>query len=84
MSQLIHVFECKSETKSLFRVEFFNNIKLILAVLVSFAVLAASVAVPQLHTVFETVTLTSQQILIALGFSAAVPFVSGIFTSSGK
>lgn len=84
MSQLIHVFECKSETKSLFRVEFFNNIKLILAVLVSFAVLAASVAVPQLQTVFETVTLTSQQILIALGFSAAVPFVSGIFTSSGK
>ena len=84
MSQLIHVFECKSETKSLFRVEFFNNIKLILAVLVSFAVLAASVAVPQLQTVFETVTLTSQQILIALGFSAAVPFVSGIFTSSVK
>lgn len=84
MSQLIHVFECKSETKSLFRVEFFSNIKLILAVLVSFGVLAAAVSVPQLQTVFETVTLTSQQILIALGFSAAVPFVSGIFTSSGK
>lgn len=84
MSQLIHVFECKSENRSLFRVEFFSNVKLILAVIVSFGALALAVAVPQLQSVFETVTLTSQQMLIALGFSAAVPFVSGIFNSSGK
>ncbi|MDE6092185.1 MAG: HAD-IC family P-type ATPase, partial [Ruminococcus sp.] len=79
MSQLIHVFECKSETKSIFRINIFSNIKLVLAVLVSFGALAAAVAVPQLQTVFETVTLTSHQLLIALGFSAAIPVISGIF-----
>lgn len=79
MSQLIHVFECKSETKSLFRIDIFNNMKLILAVLVSFGALAAAITVPQLQVVFETVSLTSKQLLIALGFSAAVPFVSSIF-----
>lgn len=84
MSQLIHVFECKSETRSLFRIDLFSNMKLILAVLVSFGALAAAVTVPQLQVVFETVSLTSQQLLIALGFSAAVPFVSSVFNSAKK
>lgn len=79
MSQLIHVFECKSETKSIFKIKFFNNIKLVLAVLVSFGALALSVAFPPLQTVFETVTLTSHQMLIALGFSAVIPIISAIF-----
>lgn len=81
MSQLIHVFECKSETKSIFRINLFSNVKLILAVLVSFAVLAAAVVVPQLQVIFETVMLNSEQLLIALGLSAAVPIISSIFKS---
>ena len=76
VSQLIHVFECKSETKSLFGINIFSNIKLIAAVGISAAVLVAAVAVPQLRVVFETVGLTSQQLLTALGFSAAVPLLS--------
>ena len=28
LTQLIHVFECKSETKSIFTIPYFNNIKL--------------------------------------------------------
>lgn len=79
MSQLIHVFECKSESRTLFRIDLLSNMKLVLAVLVSFAVLAAAVTVPQLQVVFETVPLTSQQLLIALGLSAAVPVISGFF-----
>ena len=78
MSQLIHVFECKSETKSLFHVKLFSNIKLIFAVLISFAVLAAAVLIPQLQVVFQTVSLTSDQLLIAIGFSAIVPLISAI------
>lgn len=35
VAQLFHVFECKSETHSLFGVPFFNNKKLIGAVMVS-------------------------------------------------
>lgn len=79
MSQLIHVFECKSETKSLFRIDLFSNVKLILAVLISFLVLAATVVLPQLQPIFQTVLLTSEQLLIALGLSAAVPVLSSVF-----
>lgn len=78
MSQLIHVFECKSEEHSLFGIDLFSNMKLVFSVLISFAVLAAAVAVPQLQTVFGTVDLSSQQMLTALAFSAAVPIISGI------
>ena len=79
MSQLIHVFECRSEHKSIFRMNPFGNMKLLLAVLISLGALAAAVAVPQLQVVFDTVMPTTQQLLIALGLSVAVPVVSSIF-----
>ena len=62
----------------------FGNIKLLLAALISFAVLAAAVTVPQLCSLFDTVRLTSQQMLTALGLSAAVPLLSGIFSAGKK
>ena len=79
MSQLIHVFECKSETKSLLGINLFSNVKLILAVMISFAALAAAVAIPQLQIVFQTVMLSSEQLLVAVGLSTAVPVLSTIF-----
>ena len=78
MSQLIHVFECKSETKSLFRINPLSNIKLLIAAGISIGALAAAVAFPQLQVVFETVMLSREQLLIAFGLSAAVPIISGI------
>lgn len=78
MSQLVHVFECKSETKGIFGINYFDNLKLIGAVLVSLAVLAAAVYVPVIQTVFSTVSLGKTPLLISLGFSVAVPFISGI------
>ncbi|MDE6783900.1 MAG: cation-translocating P-type ATPase [Ruminococcus sp.] len=84
VSQLIHVFECKSETKSIFRINIFSNMKLILAVLVSVAALAAAVAVSQLQGVFETVMLTGEQFFAALGFSIVIPVFSGILTKPVK
>ena len=54
----------------------FGNIKLVGAVLISGAVLAAAVLVPQLQMVFSTVTPDAVQLIIALGFSAAAPLVS--------
>ena len=80
MSQLIHVFECKSEEKGLFRINIFSNIKLILAVLVSMTALILAVSVPQLQVIFETVTLSREQLLISLGLSALIPFISGFFS----
>lgn len=78
VSQLVHVFECKSETKGIFSINYFNNIKLIGAVIISLAVLAAAVYVPVIQTVFSTVSLAKKPLLISLGFSVAVPFISGI------
>ena len=82
VSQLIHVFECKSERKSIFGINPFNNVKLILAVLVSGGALAAAVLFTPLQQIFATVPLTSEQLFAALGFSVVVPLVCGIF--SGK
>jgi len=79
MSQLIHVFECRSETRSIFRINPFGNMKLLLAAVISVGVLAAAVMVPQLQTVFETVIPEREQFLTALGLSAAVPVISGLF-----
>ena len=83
-SQLIHVFECKSERGSIFSINPFSNIKLILAVIVSALALVAAVIITPLQAVFETVSLTKEQLFAALGFSVIIPFVSGIFGGKGK
>ena len=80
MSQLIHVFECRSENKSLFGMNPFGNMKLVFAVIISVGVLSASVFIPELREIFGTVMLERQQFLTALGFSIAVPLVSNIFS----
>lgn len=79
LSQLIHVFECKSERRSLFSMHYGNNWWLIGAVLLSLAVLASAIGVPVLQVIFSTVMLTKEQLLAAVGFSLAVPLCSGIF-----
>lgn len=81
-SQLIHVFECKSERESIFSISLFSNIKLILAVIVSLAELVAAVMLPFMQGIFATVPLTNEQLFAAIGFSVIIPFISGIF--SGK
>ena len=81
-SQLIHVFECRSEHKSIFRMNPFGNMKLVGAVLLSVAALAAAVMIPQLQLVFSTVTPDTMQLLIALGFSFAVPVLTSLIHNS--
>ena len=76
VSQLIHVFECRSERRSVFTMNPFGNMKLVGAAAVSAAVLAAAVMVPQLQVVFSTVTPDGIQLLTALGFSASVPVLA--------
>lgn len=87
LSQLVHVFECKSERRTLFSMHYGNNLWLVGAVLVSLGVLAAAIAVPMLRVIFSTVMLTKQQLAAAVGFSLAVPLCSsvfGLFSSKGK
>ena len=80
VSQLIHVFECRSESRSLFSMNPFGNMKLVGAVLVSGAVLAAAVLVPQMQVIFSTAAPSMAELFIALGFSAAVPLVSSVLS----
>lgn len=78
LSQLVHVFECKSEKHSLFRIKYLNNMKLIGAALISLAALIAAVQIPVMQVIFGTVTLSFTGWLISIGFSVAVPLMASI------
>ena len=82
-SQLIHVFECKSENGNIFTVKYFSNLKLIAAVLISLAVITASVYLPVFQPVFSTVPLGRNELLASLAFAAAIPVVN-CFVNPGK
>ncbi len=77
-SQLIHVFECRSEQKSVFRMNPLENPALILAVLVSAGVTAMCIYVPFLSVAMETTPLILPQMAWSLIFAAAVPMASGL------
>ncbi len=84
MSQLMHVFECKSEEKSIFSVPYLNNLFLIFAVIISAAVLGAALYIPALQLVFSTVPLSFNQLATATIFAVIVPLLSSIFNTPKK
>ncbi|MBQ8435943.1 MAG: cation-translocating P-type ATPase [Oscillospiraceae bacterium] len=75
-SQLIHVFECKSETKGILRINIFSNIKLVLAAIISLAVVIAAVYFPPANIIFGTVALPRKIIFISVAFSIAIPILA--------
>ncbi len=79
MSQLVHVFECKSEKRSIFRINVLDNPALILAAAASIGVTALAVYLPVAQLVFSTVALTSGQFLQSLLYAMVVPLVSAAF-----
>ncbi len=78
LTQLLHVFECKSEGKSIFSVPYFNNIRLIGAVMISMAVVFAVIYVFPLRVVFSTTALTAGQLLMIAFYSLAAPVLSAV------
>lgn len=78
-TQLVHVFECKSETLPLGRIKLLNNPFMLIAVLISAGVTAAAVYIPALRLVFGTVPLGWGQLGIIAAATLLVPVVSGIF-----
>lgn len=84
MSQLIHVFECKSEEKSLLSMPLFNNLFMIAAVTLSLIVILAAIYLPVLQPVFSTVVLSPLQLAVALAFSFAPPLLSVISVIASK
>lgn len=84
MSQLIHVFECKSEEKTLFSVPYFNNAFLLFAVIVSAAALFAGIYVPLLGRIFCTAIPDFRCLAVSIGSAFLVPVLSGLFSSTKK
>lgn len=78
LTQLVHVFECKSETKGLLHIPIFNNKKLLLAVLTSLTVVFGAVYFPPLQVVFSTVALTPKEILTVLGYCMCGPVLAAL------
>jgi Ca2+-transporting ATPase len=81
LTQLTHVFECKSERKTIFEIPLFNNIYLVLAVLCSLTMILSVIYIPLLQPIFKTSALTFNEWLLIIGFTALGPVVSTFFRS---
>jgi Ca2+-transporting ATPase len=79
LSQLIHVFECRSEKHSIFEIKLFTNIYLVGAVLTSIIMLLSVIYTPFLQGVFHTVALDLGQWLIVIFFSGIIAFINSIY-----
>lgn len=79
LTQLIHVFECKSETKNIFQMPLFNNIYMVFAVLLSLVMILGVVYIPSLQTIFKTVPLGLDSWLVTGGLSFLVPVLASFF-----
>jgi Ca2+-transporting ATPase len=79
VSQLIHVFECKSESKGIFEIKLFSNMYLVLAVISSILMLLGVIYLPFMRPIFGTVPLRTNEWMIAVGISLLVPVVFGIW-----
>ena len=79
MSQLFHVFECKSERHSVFQVGLLNNIYLVLAVISSTIMLILTIYNPWLQSIFKTQGLTLIQWGIVIVFSGTISTISSLF-----
>ena len=66
LSQLVHVFNIRSKTNSIFKAGIFNNMYLIYAVLCSFALMLAVLCIPFLQGIFNVVTLSGGDTLIVV------------------
>lgn len=76
--QLVHVFECKSEKKSIFRINYFNNRKLLLAVSISLILTIGSVWFAPVGRILKNYPLTLKQLGVVAFFTLIVPVVNGI------
>lgn len=82
--QLIHVFECKSETKNIFHIRYFNNPLLVIAVLISAVLMIVVVYIPILNGIFGTVALEFKDIFWVIAYSFLGPLVSALIFRNKK
>lgn len=75
-SQLVHVFECKSEKRSVFEMPLFNNPFLIGAVVISTAMILSVIYIPGLQGIFRTCALPGRDWYFVAGFALLGPCCS--------
>ena len=78
-TQLVAVFECKSEDRSLFTIRFGNNKKLLAAALSSAVLVLGTVLIKPAAAIFGVVPLTKSGWLAVFAATFAVPFFSSVF-----
>lgn len=76
LSQLIHVFECKSETKSIFKIPYGNNKMLLFSALISAIVAIASIYLQPLNQLLKTCPLPQAQFLITVACTLIIPVLN--------
>lgn len=79
MSQLFHVFECRSERHSIFEIKLFSNPYLVLAVLSSVIMLLSIIYVPFLRKIFHTTALGINNWLLVLFCSSVIFFINSVY-----
>lgn len=77
-SQLIHVFECRSEKFSLFEVNPFTNMYLLGAVCISIGALLGIIYLPVFQLIFHTTALNFGQWLVIVFFSGIISLINSI------
>ena len=76
--QLIHVFECKSEKKSIFQINHLKNKKLIFASLVSISFAICAVWIEPINVISRNCPLNFSQTMVVLIFTLSVPTINAI------
>ena len=87
MSQLLHVFECRSERHSIFEIKIFSNPYLLGAVCVSVIMICSILYIPFFKSVFNTVSLNLMQWSLVLFFSGIIFLINSMYLyikSKGK
>lgn len=79
LSQLTHVFECRSEKHSVFQINFFSNMYLFGAVAISVAMLVSIIYIPVMQGIFHTVALNLGQWCIVIFFSTIISMINSLY-----
>lgn len=81
LAQLVHSFECRSDTKGLLQIDLRENLLLVAANAVSILMMLAVIYIVPLQGIFRTVPLDLWQWGIVCGFTALVPIIGGAIDS---
>ena len=84
LTQLMHVFECKSETKNIFEIPLLNNLSLVLSVIASIGLVLGVVYIPVAQEIFKTEALALGDWVLITGFSLLGPVLASFFKGNSK